>query len=86
MSDLVTDADVAEELATNITSVVLPETAAVPYPETMTIGSATSGASLGNSLQDIFASLDSVIDARANNLRQIVQIMNEIDAALAGGI
>jgi len=83
---LLVDAQVADELAAKITNVVFPDTGAVPYPQETTIGSTTSGASLGNSLRGIFSKLDTTIDARADNLRQIVQIMNETDAALAEGI
>ena len=85
MADILMGVEIAEDLATDITGVTLPETPAVPYCPTMTISAATAGASLGNSLIGIFASLDELISSKADNLREIAQAIMDTDSAIAGG-
>jgi len=86
MGDLVSDASVADELATSLTDIDLSGAVPVPYATNMNVGAATSAASLGNSLKGIFENLNSLIDSKAENLREVAEIMTQADATLAQGI
>jgi len=86
MSDLLIDADVAEDLASSITDVDLSGASAVPFPANMSINGAISAALLGDDMNRAFTSLSAMIASKADNLREIAETMIHADATIAQGI
>lgn len=80
------DSGTADDAAATLQAVRLDGVVAVPYPASTNVSAAIEGASLGHSLAGLLGDLNTVVDAKALNLRQIVEIMAQADAALAGGL
>ena len=85
MADLVSDMSTANELADLLTDIDISGAVRLSQPISANITGLTVGILVGNNLRGAFDKLNGLVDSKAENLRQIAQIMVEADAQLAGG-
>jgi len=85
VGDLVSDRVVADGYARDGSGVDFSGASPVPYPLVSTVSAMSEGASLGNSYQATFDSLELVVKAKLGNVNTIAEVFAQVDAELAGG-
>ena len=83
---ILSDIGVADQLAAGFEKVSFADASDLPYPALSTSGGLVEAVSLGNSLKGTFADLLTVVNAKADNLRDIAAAFEHVDQQLSGGV
>ena len=79
------DGNTVDTAAGSLQDVSLDGVVDVPSLSDTNVAGAVKGVGLGGSLKSCLGELNTLIDAKAEKLREIVAVMAQADAQLAGG-